>query len=176
MPAYRSLERKAADALAYRRDEAVPWTVLVDDLQGTVHQVYGGLSNPAYLIGVDGRVSYYGVTTGAPTLHTAIARLLDRGGVGVVTPGMDLLPHLLPVVTDGWRGLARGRPQSTRELMAVLPPSVPLLRFGDWLRPLLAPLTLRARPLPTPAQAGLVAAAAVPAVLAAYRRRARRSR
>lgn len=38
VPPYRSPEQKAADADAYRREEAIPWTVVVDDLAGTVHR------------------------------------------------------------------------------------------------------------------------------------------
>jgi hypothetical protein len=43
---YKAPEQKAADAEAYRREERIPWTVVVDDLAGTVHRAYGGLANP----------------------------------------------------------------------------------------------------------------------------------
>ena len=57
VPPYRSLEQKLQDAHSYQRDEGIPWPVLVDDLAGTVHQVYGRLADPTYLIDADGRVA-----------------------------------------------------------------------------------------------------------------------
>lgn len=49
VPAYQSYEQKWHDALRYQREEGLAWDVLVDGLEGTVHQVYGGLADPAYL-------------------------------------------------------------------------------------------------------------------------------
>lgn len=172
VPPYRSEAQKLADAEAYRREEAVPWTVLVDDVPGSVHRAYGGLANPAYLIGTDGRVSFYAPTTGAPTLHRAVERLLAAGGSGVVGGGRDIVPHLLAPVTDGWPAIERGLPQSANELSSAAPGTVTLLRVGRRLRPLLAPLTVRAEPV-SPRAALAVASAAVGVVLVATGRRRR---
>lgn len=35
------------------------WTVIVDDLEGRTHQVYGGVADPTCLIDVDGPVAFY---------------------------------------------------------------------------------------------------------------------
>jgi hypothetical protein len=169
VPPYRSDAQKMADAEAYRRDEAIPWTVLVDDVGGAVHQAYGGLANPAYLIGTDGRVSYYAPTTGAPSLHRAVRKLLAAGGRGVVAGGRDIVPHLLAPFTDGWRAIERGLPQSAAELSAAAPGGVALLRLGARFRPVLAPLTLRAEPLGH--RTGVAVAAVVVGALLLSRRR-----
>jgi hypothetical protein len=63
-------------------DGAIPWTVLVDDLYGTVHRDYGMLADPTYLVGTDGRVSFYNYWTHVPTLYRAIQSLLATGGRG----------------------------------------------------------------------------------------------
>jgi hypothetical protein len=118
----------------YKEDEGIPYHVLVDDLIGTVHQVYGGLADPTYLIDADGRVSFYNMWTHAPTLHEAIEELFGQGGRGIVKGGTDRIPHLLSTIADGWHGLRRGFPQ---------------------IRPLLAPIALRATPLPVSAKIGL---------------------
>jgi hypothetical protein len=158
---YHSFEQKWHDAQRYQREEGIPWTVLVDDLEGTTHQVYGGLADPTYLIDVDGRVAFYNMWTHVPTLHRAIAALFRQGGRSVVLRGTDNQLHLLPSMTDGWRGLRRGLPQSFIDLETSAPPLASGLWLGHQLRRLLAPLTLRAEPLPAPVRVGLTFGAAL---------------
>lgn len=67
-----------ADAEIYQRDEAIPWIVAVDDVDGTVHRSYGGLANPADLVGTDGRISLFQPTTGALSLERALGELGHR--------------------------------------------------------------------------------------------------
>jgi hypothetical protein len=161
VPPYESFEQKWHDAWRYQQEEEIPWTVLIDDLEGTMHRAYGGLADPTYLIDAEGYVAFYGMWTHVPTLHRAIAALLGQGGRGVVKGGIDSYPHLLPSITDGWRGLSRGLPQSFIDLEL----SAPTLASGTWLghhlRPLLAPLTLRAQPLPGPVRLTLAFGTAV---------------
>ncbi|MDQ3687441.1 MAG: hypothetical protein M3430_17845 [Acidobacteriota bacterium] len=167
VPPYRSFEQKMGDAEKFKREDGIPYTVLADDLQGTVHQVYGGLADPTYLIDAGGSVSFYNMWTHAPTLHEAIEELLGRGGRGVVKGGTDRVPHLLATIAGGWRGLRRGLPQSFIELET----SAPGMATGPWLgyrlRPLLAPIALRAKPLPAPVKIGLAAGAATLLILGA---------
>jgi len=169
VPAYEDEAQKLADAQRYKEDDGIPWTVLVDDLQGTVHQAYGALADPTYLIDVDGRVAFYGMWTHVPTLFEAVEALLARGGRGVVRGGVDRRAHLAAAVTNGWPALRRGLPQSAVDLETSVPLSVAAAWLGYQLRPLLAPLTLRERPLPPAAKAALGAAAAVGTLLAARR-------
>lgn len=170
VPPYRSEAEKVADAEAYRRIEGIPWTVLVDDVAGTVHQAYGGLTNPAYLIGTDGRVTFYAPTTGARVLDRALQKLLGAGGRGVVAGGRDSVPHLLAAFTDGWRAIERGLPQSAAELSSAAPGSVALLRLGRRLRPVLAPLTRRAELLSRRGRVALVSGVIAVLLLVARRR------
>ncbi len=177
VPPYRDDVTKTRDAQRYQQEEGIAWPVLIDDLDGSVHQVYGGLSDPSYLIDADGRAAFYNMWTHAPTLHRAITALLAQDGRGVVDGGLDRRFHLGPTFTDGWRGLQRGRPQSTDDLRTAAPGSSSLIRLGYQLRPLLAPLTLRSRPLPGPVRAALAAGltAGLAAGLAALWRTALRS-
>ena len=143
------------DGRRYKEDDGVPYTVLVDDLVGTVHQVYGGLADPTYLIDADGRVSFYNMWTHAPTLHEAIEELFAQGGRGVVKGGTDRIPHLLATIADGWHGLRRGFPQSAVELELASPGMASGPFLGYQIRSLLAPIALRATPLPPAAKVGL---------------------
>lgn len=101
---YRTFEEKLRDAQRYKAYEGFPWPVLVDDVAGTVHQVYSGLADPTYLIDADGRVAYFSMWTGASGVHQAIEALLARNGRGVVKGGWDRVLHVAPAMTDGWRG------------------------------------------------------------------------
>jgi len=161
------MEDKCRDADRYQQEDAIPWTVLVDDLEGTVHQVYGGLADPTYLIGRDGRVAYYNMWTYAPSLHEAISELAEHGEIGPVRAGVNQMPHMLPAVTTGWRGLRRGLPQSYLEMEMAAPGSGAGVWLGYQLRPLLAPFTQRAKPLPPTVKAGLALGAAAVALLGA---------
>lgn len=163
VPPYRTLADKAADAIRRLVGEAIPWPVLVDDLAGAVHQVYGGLADPTYLIDADGRVSFYNMWTHAPTLHAALESLSAQGDRGIVREGIDHAAHLGPPLTDGWRGLRRGVWQSVVDLETATPAPSFAIWAGSRLRPLLAPITLRGEPMPAPppgaVRAGLVALA-----------------
>jgi len=166
VPAYQSMGQKLADARRYQLEERVSYPVLVDDLEGTVHTMYGGLTDPSYVIGADGRVSFYCMWTHAPTLHRALGALEARGGTGVVLNGIDRWPHMLHAFTDGWKGLRRGAPRSVLELEAALPGSGIGPWFGYQLRNVLAPVALRDTPLPIAARVGLAAGGAAVAWLA----------
>jgi len=173
-PPYRSYQEKMQDAVRYERDEELPWPLLVDDLEGTVHQAYGGLADPTYLIDIDGRVSFYNMWTYVPALHQALEALEAQGWRGVVNGGIHCVPQLLPALTAGWRGLERGLPQSYTDLEKASPGAATLTWLGYQLRPVLAPLTQRSRPLPSALKAGLgvgVAALAAFAVVRALRDR-----
>lgn len=170
VPPYANVEQKMHDAGSYQREEDIPWTVLVDDLDGATHQVYGGLSDPVYLLDSDGRIAYYNMWTHVPSLHVALDALQQQGWRGRVKGGIDRVPHMAPWMTHGWRGIRRGLPQSFIDLETAAPGSASSTWLGYQLRTLLAPLTLRARPLPFPVRLILAVGAAVTLILAARRR------
>jgi hypothetical protein len=147
VPPYSSATQKQRDAEAYQQVENIPWPVLVDDLGGSVHQRYGALADPSYVIDAGGHVAYYLHWSNAPTLHQAIGTLVAQSGRGVVLGGENRFPHVGAAFTAGWKGLRRGLPQSSIDMETSLPGSAVLPWLGYQLRPLLAPLTLRARPL-----------------------------
>src|SRR5436190_2129030 len=107
---YRTFADKMADARRYKTDEAIPYTVLVDDLDGTTHKQYGGMADPTYVIDADGRVAFYNMWTHVPTLHRAIHALIERRNRGIVLGGLYRPIRPLAAVTDGWRAIRRGLP------------------------------------------------------------------
>lgn len=164
VPPYASQDEKLRDARYYQQDVAIPWTVVADDLQGSVHQTYGGLSDPAYLIDADGQIAFYNLWTNVPMLYQAIEELMAQGGTGVVKNGVSRVPRLGPAITNGWPALSRGTPQSFIDLETAAPGAASVAWLGYRLRSLLGPLTLRDRPLPSLIKVPLNA---VPAILVA---------
>jgi hypothetical protein len=154
------------DGERYKRDDDIPWTVVVDDLEGTVHRQYGMIADPSYLIGTDGRVAFYNYWTHVPTLHRAIARLVATGGAGAI--GEHRTPHLLATLTDGWRALQRGLPQSFTDLETALPGSASVPWLGYQLRPLLAPIALTSHPWPARTRIGASLVLLSAAIVAAW--------
>ena len=171
--AYHSDDQKLEEARQYQRDEALPWRVLVDDLAGTTHQTYGNMSDPVYLIDADGRVAFYGIWTHVPTLQQAIEALLAQGGRGVPgNGGIDHVLHLFASFVGGWRALRRGGVRALVEYELGTPPAATLTFLGHLAKPVLAPLALRATPLPIAARLALGAGmVAVAALVVAQRRR-----
>ena len=157
---YTTMGEKLVDARRHQTEERIPYPVLADDLEGTVHRMYGGLADPSYLIGADGRISFYCMWTHAPTLHRAIETLLQSDASGAVLGGWDRRPHVLPALTDGWKGLRRGFPQSVIDLEVALPGTGTGPFVGHVMRGALAPVALRSTPLPVAARVGLAAAGA----------------
>jgi hypothetical protein len=140
-----------------RREERIPWTVLVDDYAGTTHRDYSSeMTDPVFLIDSDGRVSFYLMWAHAPTLKRAIDELLERDGRGEVAGGIDRTPHLLASFVNGYHGLMRGGRRAVREYNTGAFGAGVLTFLGSKAKPLLAPLALRAEPLPLAARLALL--------------------
>ena len=80
--------QKLAQARVFVERFGIERPVLVDDLAGTGHQLYGLLPNMTYLVGRGGRVLFRADWTDPPTIEQAIRYLLDarsrrREGLGL---------------------------------------------------------------------------------------------
>lgn len=171
---YRSYDQKVASAREYKQLEGIPWPVLVDDLAGTVHQAYGGLPDPVYLIDSMGLVAFYGMWTYAPALKVALDELLAKGGAGApVGGGIDRVPHLFASFVNGWHGLKRGCDRAVMDYNLAVPGAATLTYLGHLARPMLAPLALRATPLPLGVRIALGGALGSAVALVAWRLRRR---
>jgi hypothetical protein len=76
-PAHRGEEQKLTHARAFVERFGIERPVLVDDLAGTGHRLYGLLPNMTYLIGRGGRVLFRADWTDPPTIEQAIRYLLE---------------------------------------------------------------------------------------------------
>ena len=132
--------------------------MLVDDYAGTTHRAYSSeMTDPVFLIDSDGRVSFYLMWAHAPTLKRAIDEILERDGRGApVAGGIDRTPHLFVSFVNGYHGLRRGGKRAVREYNTGAFGAGALTFLGSKAKPLLAPLALRAEPLPTGARLALL--------------------
>jgi hypothetical protein len=164
---------KLDDARALKREEHLPWPVLIDDLAGTVQRAYGGLAAAVYLIDSRGAIAFCGTWGQSPALRQAIDDLLacDQLRSGTAK-GIDRRPHLAAAIVAGQRGPIRGGRQALIDLELGFPGAMALMTIGRAARPVLAPFVLRTTPLPAPVRAVLVAGL-VGTAFAVGRRRAR---
>jgi hypothetical protein len=73
---HRSMEQKLAHARAFKERGQVERPILVDDLVGTGHKLYGALPNMSYILGRSGRVLFRSDWTDAPTIELVLNYLL----------------------------------------------------------------------------------------------------
>jgi hypothetical protein len=148
LPAHETCEQKVQQARFFREAEDLPWPVLVDGLDGSVHRAYGGLPNPVFLIDAEGRVAFRGEFSHGPTLACALAHLHHQNDRGVVPEGDDKRPHMLGATAFGWEAIRRAGHQAVSDVVRGMPPLAANLWLGAHMRPLLAPLARRSAPLP----------------------------
>ncbi len=173
MPEHRTYEQKRAQAERFLTEDGVPWPVLVDDVDGSVARAYTTLPNAQVVIDAAGVVAFRGDMAHGPTLYRALDALLAQGGLGDIPHADDSMPHMLATMAYGWDGVRRGGEVSTQDLWKGAPPMAANLWLGSHMRPLLAPLARRGRPIPTGAK---LAGAALLAGILLGRRASRRRR
>jgi len=99
-PAHRSLDQKVAHARAFKQLCGVERPILVDDLVGTGHKLYGMLPNMTYLIGRGGRVLFRADWTDAPTIAAAVRYVLEARARR--RDGLRLKPFYAELVGYRW--------------------------------------------------------------------------
>lgn len=165
LPAHESYAQKVDHAEFLQRAELVPWPILVDDLEGSVHEVYGQLPNSVFVIGKDGLIAFRERMAHGPTLRRALEALLGNEGRGTVLGGDDGMLHVLGTFTFGWKAITRAGNSAVRDVTSKLPPMAADLWIGEKVSPALRPLARRSRRLPGGTRAGLWAAVAALASL-----------
>lgn len=72
-----SLEQKIQYARDCRVQDGIQNPLLVDNLEGTVHQAYGVMPNMIYIIGKDGKVVYKAMWTDHSEIESVLANLVQ---------------------------------------------------------------------------------------------------
>ena len=106
-PAHRSMGQKLSHARAFREQFKIERPILVDDLVGTGHKLYGMLPNMTYLIGRSGKVLFRADWTDPPTIEAALQYLLDARARR--REGLPLAPFYAELVGYRWSSPAKVR-------------------------------------------------------------------
>jgi hypothetical protein len=135
-PQARSLDEKLAYARAYKERDGLPWTVAVDDVEGTLHRALDPLPNAAYIMDSDGKVAYRTLwTNDERALRKGLRRVADeRRSVAGQTES-----HLVPMLSGvGWMHdmLVQSGPTAKRDVLREVPPMYVIARIASLFRPL----------------------------------------
>ena len=121
-PAHRSIEQKLDHAMAFKQALGVERPILVDDLTGSGHHLYGTLPNMTYLLSrANGRVLFRADWTDPPTIMSAMDYVLDARARR--REGVRLTPFYSEAVGYRWsdqakhdEALARAGPQAVEDM------------------------------------------------------------
>lgn len=156
-PAPGSFEEKMAHARDFKRLEDIPWPVLVDDLDGTVHRAYGELPNSAYVINAEGRIAFKDQWASAPTLRTALDELRECAGrCAPVAGGVERTMSMLGPMAFGWHAIQRAGNRAVRDLVLKAPPLAAMLYLGHLMQPAIAPAARRTKPVAPQLKTGVM--------------------
>lgn len=119
-PALRSMEQKLTHAQAFREHFHVQRQILVDDLPGTGHRLYGELPNMTYLVSRGGKVLFRADWTDPPTIRWALDYVLASRKRR--REGLRLAPFYAELTGMRWNdpsrfeeGLERNGPQAIED-------------------------------------------------------------
>jgi hypothetical protein len=104
-PAHHNFEQKLAHARAFKAKFNVERPILVDDLTGMAHKLYGSLPNMTYLISRGGKVLFRADWTDPPTIEYAVNYVL--GSRARRREGFRLAPFYAEFVGYRWNDPAK---------------------------------------------------------------------
>lgn len=73
---HKSWEQKLKFARDCRKQDGIQTSILVDDLQGTVHRLYGLMPNMIYIIDKNGKIAYKAMWTDHEEIASVLANLV----------------------------------------------------------------------------------------------------
>lgn len=117
---HRSMEQKLAHARAFQQHQQIERPILVDDLVGTGHRLYGALPNMTYIISRGGRVLFRSDWTDAPTIAMYVQYLLEvrqrrRSGARLAGFFAECVGYRNVDPVQFQRGLERAGPQAVED-------------------------------------------------------------
>ena len=104
-PAHQTLEQKLDHARSLQTVLDVRRTILVDDVEGTGHELYGTLPNMTYVIDRGGKVLFRSDWTDLPTIEWVLDYILDARKQR--REGLRMAPFYSEMVGYRWSDLSK---------------------------------------------------------------------
>ncbi|MCH2518696.1 MAG: hypothetical protein MK210_10905 [Dehalococcoidia bacterium] len=104
-PAHQTLEQKLDHARSLQTVLDVQRTILVDDVAGTGHELYGTLPNMTYVIDRGGKVLFRSDWTDPPTIERVLDYILDARKQR--REGLRMAPFYSEMVGYRWSDLSK---------------------------------------------------------------------
>lgn len=132
----RSAAQKFENAQALKERDQLPWSIAVDDPEGTVHRLFDEKPNAVWLADRDGVIVYRALWAGD---ESGLIQALEAVSRGNVPLQQESLRKLTPMAM----GLGRMRemtlvsgPRAAHDLWAAAPPMAAVALGADFFRPL----------------------------------------
>jgi len=112
--AHKSWEQKLKFVRDCRDQDGIENPILIDDLDGTVHRLYGLMPNMIYIVDKDGRIAYKSMWTDHEDIASALANLqladhLQSQGVRVKPSYTERINYIPAEYAGGLREKVFGR-------------------------------------------------------------------
>lgn len=120
-----SMEQKLAHARAFREQRQIKRPILVDDLQGTAHHLYGLVPNMTYVIARGGRILFRSDWTDPPTIELLLnyhlnVRTQRRTGARLTSFYAEFAGYRLNDRQEFVNGLQIAGPQAVDDYMRMV--------------------------------------------------------
>jgi hypothetical protein len=100
-PAHQSLSEKLQHAKDLQRlDHVAARTILIDDVEGTMHKDYGARPNSVYVIGKDGIISYRADWSEPDQVKEQLERLLAKDGNAAALEAVSVANNFTPATPE----------------------------------------------------------------------------
>ncbi len=125
-PAHRSIEQKISQAMAFKQILGIERPILVDDVIGTGHEMYGTLPNMTYIVArASGRVLFRADWTDPPTIKNAMDYILDsrerrRDGVRLTAFYSEVVGYRWSDQAKQEEALARAGQQAVEDMASAM--------------------------------------------------------
>ena len=125
-PAHRSIEQKISQAMSFKQILGIERPILVDDVVGTGHHMYGTLPNMTYVVARgSGRVLFRADWTDPPTIKNVLDYILDcrtrrREGVRLTPFYSEVVGYRWSAQAQQDEALARAGPQAVEDMTTAM--------------------------------------------------------
>lgn len=135
-PQVATMEEKLAHSRDYQARDGLPWTVAVDDPEGSLHRMLDPRPNAAYLMGTDGNVAFRSLwSNDTQSLRDALAAFVSGRPLPVRENELLLVPMIKGMGTME-QTLEIAGDVAKQDVLRQVPPMYAMARIASLFEPL----------------------------------------